>query len=118
MWYCWVNQHGGMKADDATRPKELEGRENVFDLHSAVRPLAASPNSGGHKSGHNSQPTQADAGHRERDARRKSPAQARCSRFQPQAPMPLKSPPVPSRVHPADAADSSTIAGLRPWRPR
>ncbi len=67
------------------RPSECSGS------HSADRPLAGSPNSGGHKFGHNFEPTQAGPGHPERDARHNSPVQAGCSRFQPQAPKPLKS---------------------------
>ena len=54
-----------------------------------VRPLAGSP--GGHKVGHNFEPTQADPVHWRRDARHTCPVQAGCSRFQPQAPKHLKS---------------------------
>ena len=73
------------------RGRRSRGPSKCSGSHSAVRPLAASPNSGGHKVGHNFEPAQAAPGHQERDARHKNPAQAGCSRFQPQAPKPLKS---------------------------
>ena len=57
----------------------------------AVRLLAASRTRVAIKLAIISDPTRADAGHRERDARHKSPAQARYSRLQPQAAGDLKS---------------------------
>ncbi len=68
----------------------IRGPSKCSASHSAVRPLAESPNSGGRKLGHNFEPTQADPGLLERDACHKSPVQARCSRFQLQGARGLK----------------------------
>ena len=67
---------GRQSAPPRTRPLDrLRGHRTQLAINLAI----------------NFEPTQADPRHWERDARHKSPVQARCSRFQPQAPKPLKS---------------------------
>jgi hypothetical protein len=83
---------GPTRGPDLGRARRAHpGPSKCSASHSAVRPLAESPNSGGRKLGHNFEPTQADPGLRERDACHKSPVQARCSRFQLQGARGLKS---------------------------
>ena len=43
--------------------RRSRGPSKCSGSRSAVRPLAGSPNSGGHKLGHNFEPAQADLGH-------------------------------------------------------
>jgi hypothetical protein len=93
MWLVLAGQAiGTLLTDDHTlvEGRGSRGPSKCSGSHSVVRPRTGSPNSGGRKLGHNFEPTQAGPCHRERDTRHKSPAQTECSRFQPQAPTPLK----------------------------
>jgi hypothetical protein len=88
--YRELSAHFSPTTTTWSRGRRSRGTSKCSGSHPAVRPLAGSRKSG-HKLGHKFEPTQAGPGHRERDARHKSPVQGGCSRFQPRAPKPLKS---------------------------